>query len=52
MAVEEGRAVMKTVVTGDQMGGSVRIISGLSGEETVVVSGPAALKNGQRLRIK
>jgi HlyD family secretion protein len=52
MAVENGRAVVKPVTAGEEMGGSVRITSGLSGDETVVVGNPAVLKNGQRLRIR
>jgi HlyD family secretion protein len=52
MAVENGRAVVKPVTAGEEMGGSVRIASGLSGDETVVVGNPAALKSGQRLRVK
>jgi len=52
MAVENGRAVVKPVTVGEEMGGSVRITSGLSSDETVVVGNPAALKSGQRVRIK
>jgi len=52
MAVENGRAVVKPVTAGEEMGGSVRIASGLSGDETVVVGNPAALKSGQRVRVK
>jgi HlyD family secretion protein len=52
MAVENGRAVIKPVTAGEEMGGSVRITSGLSGDETVVVGNPAALKSGQRVRVK
>jgi HlyD family secretion protein len=52
MAVENGRAVVKPVTAGEEMGGSVRITSGLSGDETVVVGNPAALKSGQRVRVK
>jgi len=52
MAVENGRAVIKPVTAGEEMGGSVRITSGLSGDETVVVGNPAVLKNGQRVRIR
>jgi len=52
MAVENGRAVIKPVTAGEEMGGSVRIASGLNGDETLVVGSPAALKSGQRLRVK
>jgi HlyD family secretion protein len=52
MAVENGRAVIKLVTAGEEMGGSVRIASGLNGDETLVVGSPAALKSGQRLRVK
>jgi len=52
MAVENGRAAVKPVTAGEEMGGSVRIASGLNGDETVVVSSPAALKSGQRVRVK
>ena len=52
MAVENGRAVIKPVTAGEEMGGSVRITSGLNGDETVVVGNPAALKSGQRVRVK
>ena len=52
MAVENGRAVIKPVTAGEEVGGSVRITSGLSGDETLVVGSPAALKSGQRLRVK
>jgi HlyD family secretion protein len=52
MAVENGRAVIKPVTAGEEMGGSVRITSGLSGDETVVVGNPAVLKNGQRVRTR
>jgi hypothetical protein len=40
------------VTAGEEMGGSVRIASGLNGDETLVVGSPAALKSGQRLRVK
>ena len=52
MAVENGRAVIKPVTAGEEVGGSVRITCGLSGDETLVVGSPAALKSGQRLRVK
>ena len=52
MAVENGRAVIKPVTAGEEMGGSVRIASGLNGDETVVVGNPATLKSGQRVRVK
>ena len=51
LAVENSRAVLKTVVLGPESGGSVRILSGLTGDETLVVSNPAGLKNGQRVRV-
>ncbi len=50
--VEKSRAVLKAVTTGPESGGVVRILSGLTGEETVVVGNPAALRNGQRVRPK
>ncbi len=50
LAVENSRTARKTVRLGPQTGGSVRILSGLTGDEVVVVSNPEALKNGQRVR--
>jgi len=52
MAVEDSRAVLKPVTLGQETGGSIRVQSGLSGDEVVVVSNPAALKNGQRVRVR
>ncbi len=51
LAVENSRAVLKTVTLGPETGGSIRILSGLTGGETLVVSNPAGLKNGQRVRV-
>ena len=52
MAVENSRAVLKTVTLGEAAGDSVRITTGLTGNESVVVSNPGSLKNGQRVRVR
>lgn len=51
LAVENSRAVRKSVTLGPETGGSIRILSGLTGDETLVVSNPAGLKDGQRVRV-
>ncbi len=52
MVVEKNRAIVKAVTLGDAAGDSVRITSGLTGAELVVVSQPGNLVNGQRIRVK
>jgi len=51
LVVERSRAVLKNVTIGPEAGGSVRILSGLMGDE-LVVSDPTRFKNGQRLRAR
>ncbi len=51
-AVEDGRVAIKPVTPGDTTGESIRITAGLTGSETVVVTNPSALQNGQRVRTK
>lgn len=50
VAVEKGRAVVKSVILGTETGDAVRVESGLSGAETIVVRDPGALKDGQRVK--
>lgn len=51
VVVENGRAVRKSVILGSETAGTVRVTSGLSGNEMVVVREPGALKDGQRVRL-
>src|SRR5690554_731063 len=51
-AVEEGRAVAKTVTLGVDDGQSVEIISGLETEAQVVTSGQHQLKDGVKVEVK
>ena len=52
MAVENSHAALKPVSLGEAVGENVRVTGGLTGNETVVVSSPGALKNGQRVRVR
>lgn len=52
MSIENGRVVLKTVTLGDATGDRVRITSGLTGNEQVVISQPGTLISGQRVRVK
>jgi len=45
----DGRAVLRLVKTGKQVGEDVEILSGLTAGESVVVSGAAGLVDGQRV---
>ena len=49
--VQEGRAHAVTVTTGHARGSDVEITSGLAGGERIVSRPPAALREGQRVRI-
>jgi len=40
------------VKVGENAGGSTQIIAGLSAGDTVVVNGPADLRDGQQVQIK
>lgn len=51
-AVENGHATFKSVTLGDATGETVQVASGLTGNETVVVTNPGSLQNGQRIRTK
>jgi hypothetical protein len=44
--VDHGRARVHVVLTGESLGDRVRVSSGLSGNETVVLSGQAQLFDG------
>ncbi|HEY0968061.1 MAG TPA: efflux RND transporter periplasmic adaptor subunit [Opitutaceae bacterium] len=50
--VEEGRARLRIVKTGGRQGDRVRILSGLTAGESVVVAPAATLRDGQRLEIR
>ncbi len=50
LAVENSRAVLRPITLGQEINGSVRVASGLNGDEKVIVSNPAALRPGQRVR--
>jgi len=50
--VVNGRAVSRTVETGPARGEQVEVRKGLSGGESVILSAPASLKEGDRVRIK
>ncbi len=52
MTVEDSRAVLKQVTLGDSSGDNVRVQSGLTANDSVILSNPNALKNGQRIRVK
>jgi RND family efflux transporter MFP subunit len=52
LVVENQRAVRKAVSLGDYTGDNVRVLSGLTGSETLIVSNPAALRDGQRVRVR
>ena len=50
--VRDGQVERRAVKTGTASGDRVEIVSGLSSGEQVVVEGPAALKDGERVTIK
>jgi RND family efflux transporter MFP subunit len=49
--VADGKAKLQTVTAGAQDGARVEIKDGLSGDETVIVSPPAGLKDGAAVRV-
>ncbi len=49
--VRDGRAVLRLVKAGRATGGRLEILSGLSAGETVVLSAPASLREGDRITI-
>jgi HlyD family secretion protein len=49
-AVENSRAVLKSVILADENSSGLRVESGLAGDETIVLRNPAALKDGQRVK--
>lgn len=49
--VEKGRATMRFVKTGQHKEDRVQIISGLAPGETVIVSPPAALRDGHPVQV-
>jgi hypothetical protein len=50
--VSNNQVSSRTVDTGPQRGEQVEIRRGLEGGESVVVSAPAGLKDGARVRVK
>jgi multidrug efflux pump subunit AcrA (membrane-fusion protein) len=50
--VEGGRAGARTVEVGPPRGDQLEIRKGLNGGESVILSAPAGLKDGDRVRIK
>jgi len=49
--VEDGRSVVREVTTGVEQGERAEVITGLSGEERVVVEGQFGLKEGDPVSI-
>ena len=49
--VENGRAVLRLIRTGEQFGDDIEILSGLSGGEKLVLTAPAGLREGQPLEV-
>jgi RND family efflux transporter MFP subunit len=50
VVVDQGKAVIRDVVTGLTEGDRIEVVSGLSGDETVVVDDPIGLAEGTALR--
>ena len=50
--VENGKATLRVVRTGERDNGHVQILSGLSGGETLVVRPPADIANGQPVEVR
>ena len=50
--IQGGEARLHVVLTGDLDGDSIRVVSGLSGNETVATSGQAALYDGAPVELK
>lgn len=50
--LEDGRARLRIIKTGGRQGDQVRILSGLTAGERVVVSPPATLRDGQPLEVR
>jgi len=48
----EGRLALRTVTVGSKQASEVEVLEGISPGDTVVVSGPANLKDGQRVQVK
>jgi HlyD family secretion protein len=48
--IENGRAVVRSVILGQQSGLAAQVISGLLEGETVIVHPPAAVEDGKRVR--
>ncbi|MGI9204503.1 MAG: efflux RND transporter periplasmic adaptor subunit [Woeseiaceae bacterium] len=47
--VEDGTAVRKIVTTGIEDGGQLEILSGLAGDERIIVTGQKGLRNGSKV---
>jgi RND family efflux transporter MFP subunit len=50
--VENGKALLRVVRTGESNGGHVQILSGLSGGEILVVRPPSDIANGQPVKVR
>jgi len=48
----EGRLALRTVTVGSKQASEVEVLEGISPGDTVVVSGPANLEDGQRVKVK
>jgi len=48
----EGRLALRTVTVGSKQASEVEVLEGISPGDTVVVSGPANLKDGQRAQVE
>jgi hypothetical protein len=51
-AIENGVARLKVVATGEQTGGEVRVVSGLSGSENVATARIGELYDGAEVEVK
>lgn len=50
--IEQNRAILRLVKTGRLTGGRIEILAGLSAGETIVLSPPAALRDGQPVSLR
>ena len=50
--VRDGRAIARTIVTGDAREGKVEVREGLTGSELLVVHPPETLRNGDPVRVR
>jgi RND family efflux transporter MFP subunit len=50
--VEDGRALLRLVKTGKRSGDEIEIVAGVDPDETIVVEGAAALRDGQPVHVE